>query len=233
MYRARISAPDQGGGKIPEKLHCQTPVSIVRTKPLIKFMLKKLRLRGPDPAALALYAAAIVEGRREQYYRAWGVPDTVEGRFDMISLTVALMNRRLGQVNEAQALQAQELGQNLFDVMFADMDVNLRELGVSDAGMKRRIEPMVSAHLGRIKAYTESLEIADEEACLQSLKAALARNVYRAVEQAEPLPLALRMIALARQLTAASDAAVLSGHFAFSSPHRHETNEYDGRKPCQ
>lgn len=187
----------------------------------MKALLKLFGLARFDPAAETLYRAAVDEGRRALYYTDWPekalVPDTVDGRFDMISLMAALINRRIGLVDHSHAQRAQALAQDLFDVMFADMDTNLRELGVSDEGMKHKIKPMASAHLGRVLAYTDCL-YEEEAACLQCLTDAFDRNVYRAVEDADPQPLAKRAMVLAAQLAAVSDDDILSGRFAFSDP---------------
>lgn len=185
---------------------------------MLKALLKKIGLGHADPAAKALYAAAVAEGRREAHFDDWGVPDTVDGRFDSISLVVALINRRIGLVNPKRRQQLQDLAQELFDVMFADMDVNLRLLGVSDEGMKHRIKPMAAAHLGRVKAYADALAEADEDLQIKALCAALTRNIYREVENPAPLPLALRMKDLARQLEACSDDDILAGRITFADP---------------
>ena len=185
---------------------------------MFKALLKKVGLGRVDPAAKALYAAAVAEGRREAHFDDWGVPDTVDGRFDSISLVVALINRRIGMVNPARREHLQDLAQELFDVMFADIDVNLRLLGVSDEAMKHRIKRMAGEHLGRVKAYTDALAGADEDEKIKALCAALTRNIYREVENPEPLPLALRMMDLARQLDAYSDDDILAGRIAFADP---------------
>jgi len=174
-----------------------------------------------DPAAEALYRAAVAEGRRELYYADWPekalIPDTVDGRFDMISLMVALINRRIGLVDRAHAQRAQELAQELFDVMFADMDTNLRELGVSDEGMKHRIKPMASAHLGRVKAYTDALSHTDPVERLTHCTQALERNIYRTVEDTSgAAKLAARMIELSLELDGASDDDILNARFVFA-----------------
>lgn len=185
---------------------------------MFKDLLKKIGLVRTDPAANDLYAVAITEGRREIHFTEWGVPDTVDGRFDSISLIVALINRRIGLVNPDRRERLQELAQELFDVMFADIDVNLRLLGVSDEAMKHRIKPMASGHLGRVKAYTDALAAPDEAQRLQALSDALTRNIYREVENPDPAPLARRMIELARQLEAFSDDDVLAGRITFTGP---------------
>ncbi|MCR4377354.1 MAG: ubiquinol-cytochrome C chaperone [Rhodospirillales bacterium] len=188
----------------------------------MKALLRVFGLARFDPAAEALYRAAVKEGRRELYYADWPekalVPDTVDGRFDLISLMAALLNRRIGMVARPQQNVAQNLAQELFDVMFADVDTNLRELGVSDEGMKHKIKPMASAHLGRVKAYTDCLFEADENNRLNCLAAAFDRNIYRTVAGADPLPLARRAMDLATQLAAASDDDILAGRFEFADP---------------
>lgn len=193
----------------------------------MKALLRKFGLAGFDPAADALYRAAVLEGRRELYYLEWPetarVPDTVDGRFDMISLMVTLIIRRIAacdpQGGPAQAKRANAVSQDLFDLFFADMDINLRELGVSDEGMKYKIKPMASAHMGRSKAYSACLDDAKDAQCtLACLTDALARNVYRAVDNADGAPLAKRTIALAEHLAAISDADVLAGRITFPDP---------------
>lgn len=183
----------------------------------MKALLKKLGFARPDPIAVAWYATAVKAARRVEYFTDWGVPDTVDGRFDMISLTSALINRRIGLVDPKHTARIQELAQELFDVMFADMDVNLRELGVSDEGMKHRIKPMASAHLGSVKAYTDALFQTDPAERLKQCTEALQRNIYRAVEDTSGAPkLAARMIELSVELEGASDDDILNARFDFS-----------------
>jgi cytochrome b pre-mRNA-processing protein 3 len=201
----------------------------------MKALLRVLGLAHFDPAAEALYRAAVKEGRRELYYIDWPekarVPDTVDGRFDMISLMAALLNRRIAIVKCAEgpqgvetAKRAQNLAQELFDVMFADMDTNLREMGVSDEGMKGKIKPMASAHLGRVKAYSECLtkdgegSAVDDVRRLQDMADALDRNIYRTIADADPMPLARRALALAEHLDGVSDDDIMGGRVDFPEP---------------
>ena len=185
----------------------------------LKNLLERLGFKHPDPAAVALYTTAILTARREDHFTVMGVPDTVDGRFDMISLVVALINRRIGLVNPKHTGRIQSLAQELFDVMFADMDVNLRELGVSDEGMKHRIKPMASAHLGRVVAYTDALTSADEAERLSQFTAAVERNIFRAVEDTSGAALlAARAIELSGELAGASDDDILNGRFVFREP---------------
>ncbi len=120
----------------------------------------------------SLYRAMVAQARQPDFYAKLEVADTVEGRFDMILLHAFIIFRKLKTGGEA----TEPFSQALFDLMFADMDLNLRELGVGDMGLARRVPKMAEAFYGRIKAYEEGLGTDDEDA---TLKAALDRNLYR------------------------------------------------------
>ncbi len=124
-----------------------------------------------ERAGLDLYAAAVGAARDPWFYQALGVPDTLDGRFDLVALHAFLLIQRL----QAAPDPAPDLAQALFDAMFRDMDDNLREIGVSDLSVGRRMRAMWEAFHGRAKVYTSAIEAADGI----SLEAALARNVWR------------------------------------------------------
>lgn len=134
--------------------------------------LKFRPARDRDPAA-ALYSAIVSQARRPVFYADLGVPDTVDGRFDMIALHAFLVLRRLRGEPTA------DLAQDLFDVMFDDMDRNLREMGAGDLGVGRRVKTMAKAFYGRIAAYDHGLASGDG-----ALGEALRRNLYRKAEPA-------------------------------------------------
>lgn len=117
-----------------------------------------------------LYAAAVRQARQPRFYLEGGVPDTPEGRFDLIALHVYLLLRRLKRDGEATA----GLSQALFDRMFEDMEHNLREMGVSDLRVGGRVKDMAKALYGRIAAYDAGLD--QGEAVLAD---ALDRNLFR------------------------------------------------------
>src|SRR5262249_51455750 len=100
-----------------------------------------------------------------------GVPDTLDGRFDMVGLHVFLVIRRLGALPEP----GPAMGQAVFDAVFSDMDVNLREVGVGDLSVGRKDRAMWEAFHGRSAAYQAALSAGDATA----LAAALVRNVWR------------------------------------------------------
>ena len=131
-------------------------------------LLRRNRLERP---AYLLYGAAVAAARAEVFYADLGVPDTVDGRFDMVSLHVYLVIRRLGDLPEP----GPRLAQAVFDAMFSDMDVNLREMGVGDLGVSRRNRAMWEAFHGRSAAYRAALERDDDAALTETL----IRNVWR------------------------------------------------------
>ena len=124
--------------------------------------------RAVERAAHELYAAAVIQARQPAFYTGLGVADSVDGRFDLVALHVFLLLNRLGG---GEALHG--LSQAVFDLMFADMDQNLRELGVSDMAVGGRVKTMARAFYGRVAAYEPGLE----DGLL--LEQALARNLYR------------------------------------------------------
>ncbi len=119
--------------------------------------------------AESLYLAVVEQARRSEFYTEFGVPDTIDGRFDMILLHAFLLLRRLRGCGE----QGDRLAQALFDAMFDDMDRNLREMGVGDLSVGKRVKKMVAAFYGRIAAYDSGLETGEA-----ALRAALKRNLY-------------------------------------------------------
>ena len=97
-------------------------------------MLRKLfGASALSEAAESLYTNAVAAARNEVFYAEYGVPDTVDGRFEMISLHVYVLLRRL----KSLGAEGKKLSQNLFDTMFDDMDRTLREMGAGDLGVGR------------------------------------------------------------------------------------------------
>ncbi len=131
-----------------------------------------------DPAmeaGQALYDAAVTQARMPALYEDFVVPDTLEGRFEMIALHVYLILRRLKGDERTQ----KNVSQKLFDVMFQNMDDSLRELGVGDLSVGRKIRTLAENFFGRVAAYEGALR--KDEANNDdpgALAAALARNVY-------------------------------------------------------
>ncbi len=123
-----------------------------------------------DEAARNLYLASVEQARRKGFYTDYGVPDTLEGRFEMIVLHSFLILKRL----KAGAETTEGLAQNFFDLMFADMDQNFREMGVGDLGVAKKVKTMVKAFYGRVSAYERGVSDGDPS----SLEDALRRNIF-------------------------------------------------------
>jgi cytochrome b pre-mRNA-processing protein 3 len=128
--------------------------------------------RSPQRAAAeALYRVIINQARKPSFYTDAGVPDTPDGRFDLIAAHTVLVLRRLHRSPE----QTRDFAQVLFDLMFADMDQNLREMGVGDLAVGKRVKAMAQGFYGRLAAYDQALSDRD----VAALRAALRRNLFR------------------------------------------------------
>ncbi len=168
------------------------------------------REQSETPAAL-LYAKLVTQARQPAFYAHCGVPDTLDGRFDLISLHLFLVLHRLKRDHPESA----DLAQAVFDLMFHDMDQSLREMGAGDLGVGRRVKTMIQGLYGRIAAYEEGLGAADD-----TLQAALRRNVYGTVE---PSPACLEALAayVRRQVTTLAEQGypvLASGAMFFGEP---------------
>lgn len=125
--------------------------------------------RSSGGSARSVYAKIVEQARMPEFYRDFGVPDTVDGRFEMIALHVHLVLRRL----KGEGGRAPGFAQALFDAMFDDMDVALREMGAGDMGVGKRVKTMVQAFYGRIASYDDALARGGG-----ALTDALARNAF-------------------------------------------------------
>ena len=141
-----------------------------------------------ERAGFELYGAAVAAARDPYLYLALGVPDTLDGRFDAICLHVYLLVRRLTQDGSAGAASAQAV----FDAMFHDMDINLREMGVGDMSVGKRNRKMWEAFHGRSNAYAGAW---DDDA---ALAATIARNIWRGATPPEGSAAALARLAKAQ-----------------------------------
>lgn len=107
--------------------------------------------------------------RQPGFYSEWGVPDTPLGRFEMISLHLFLFLHRLRGGDDA----LRSIAQDVTDMFFTDVDHSLRELGIGDIGVPKRMKKLAQMFYGRADAYGRAVEADDSEA----LEAALRRNV--------------------------------------------------------
>lgn len=159
----------------------------------------------------AVYGAIVAAARHPRFYAEWGVPDTVDGRYDMIVLHSVLVLDRLGEEGEA----ARNFAQGLTDEVFADMDRSLREMGVGDLSVGKKVRRMAEVFYGRARAYTAALR-AENEA---ELAEALDRNVFAgAAEKDGSGLLAGYALRLRRHLHERPIGPILSGEIDFPEP---------------
>ena len=172
-------------------------------------ILAMFRRRPHERAGFELYGSAVTAARSPALFLELGVPDSIEGRFDLVSLHVALLIRRLRTDPDARGPL---LAQAVFDAMFSDMDLNLREMGVGDLSVGKRVRRMWEAFHGRALAYEAALDSADDGA----LAEALARNVWPgAVPEGSAARLAAMARAQAAHLAGQGIAALAEGRAAF------------------
>ena len=175
---------------------------------MFAFLKRKSHVR---ETAAQLYLTIVAAARRPFFYREMGVPDTTDGRFEMIVLCGFFVFEGL---RRAASAGSAELAQQLFDLMFMDMDQSLREMGVGDLGVPRHMKRMMTGFNGRITAYGEAVAGGDAAA----LEAALKRNVYGTVPAVdeEKVKALVRYVMLQSQ--AADAAGAQAGEVVFLDP---------------
>ncbi|RZF65360.1 ubiquinol-cytochrome C chaperone [Sphingomonas populi] len=154
-----------------------------------------------DTEALPLYTAIVARGREPHWYLEGGVPDTIDGRFDMIAGVLTFVLLRLeGDPDGAETVA------RVTERFVDDMDGQLRQIGIGDIIVGKHIGKMMSMLGGRIGAYRDALAAG-------SLDAALVRNLYRGEAPPEPAlhHVAARLYALRDALAEAPTAAIIAG----------------------
>ncbi len=173
-------------------------------------IFKRLRRYPSIDTIRNLYGAIVAQARLPSFYVRYGVPDTVEGRFDMIVLHLFLLLRRMRQDERTGGLAGQ-----LIEAFCRDLDHNLREMGIGDLAVPRRMQGYLEAFYGRSDAYGSALAAGDHAAAVR----ALARNVFGVAEPADGARLlAAYMFEAARVLEAAPASALTQGRVAFPDP---------------
>jgi cytochrome b pre-mRNA-processing protein 3 len=159
-------------------------------------MLK--RLFKPRPALVAgraLYARMVPQARTPAFFADLGVPDTPEGRFEMYSLHVYLLLERL----KGQGAQAAETAQALFDTYVSALDNALREMGVGDLSVGKRMRKLGEAFYGRINSYEEALAALPDRSVLEGL---LTRTAFEGADAGRVSELAAYVAAQREALAA-------------------------------
>jgi cytochrome b pre-mRNA-processing protein 3 len=171
-------------------------------------MFARFRRARLDPAIPStLYGAIVAQARTPALYTDLGVPDTVEGRFEMVVLHMALTLRRLFRGDEG----SRAVGQAVFDVYGREMDDALRALGVKDTSVGKRMRFLTEAYYGRAKAYDDALDAGDAGA----LATVLGRTAYGRTDAVAAPALAAYMLAADNVLAATAIDRVIAGEAAW------------------
>lgn len=175
-------------------------------------MLKRLfKPRPVQAAGEALYAQTVAQSRQPALYADLGAPDTVEGRFELYSLHVYLILERLKGQGDAAA----DAAQCLFDTYVSALDNALREMGVGDMSVGKKMRKLGEAFYGRVASYEEALAALPDTTALDAL---LTRTVYEGADPAKVPELRAYVLKQRATLQAQSVEGLVGGQVAWAAP---------------
>ncbi len=150
------------------------------------------------------YQTLTAAARMPDFYESMNVPDTVMGRFEMLSAVMILFFRR----TRASATSGQEIAQEIVDAFFEDIDYSIRELGIGDNSVPKRMKKLAGMFYGRLEAYSKAMDATDAEA----LNDALSRNIHpKATDAVDMRALAGWMFEAEAHLSAQSEDTIATG----------------------
>ena len=148
--------------------------------------------------------------RNNIFFTKYKIPDTIDGRFDVLVLITIIVVFRLSKIK----YEGIKLSQNIFDIVFKDLDFSLRELGAGDVTVANNMKKLISSYMGRQKVYIKAFEDEDEK----SLASAFATNIYRNNPQKKSLILSLskNILKINRNFDLIENEKLINGDFEFS-----------------
>ena len=157
-----------------------------------------------------IYQKIVTFSRNKIFYTKYKVPDTIDGRFDMIVLITIIVVFRLSKIKD----EGINLSQEIFDIVFKDLDFSLRELGAGDVSVASNMKKFISSYMGRQKIYLKAFKNKNEKL----LASAFENNIFRNNIQKKNLILLLseNIFKINKELSAIKDKQVLEGDFEFS-----------------
>jgi cytochrome b pre-mRNA-processing protein 3 len=168
-----------------------------------------LKPRTPSRGTIeVIYGMIVAQAREPVFYQALGVPDTVNGRFDMVLLHLWMVLRQMKQAGDQAGL-----AQPLFDRFCSDMDHNLRELGTGDLAVPKRMREFGEAFYGRSAAYDQAL-VAGEG----PMADALCKNIFNGQRLEQAQRLAAYVQQAVAGLAGLDEATLSGGAWRFPSP---------------
>lgn len=160
----------------------------------------------------ALFEHVVAAARQPRLYADWAIPDTPLGRYESLGLHMILVLHRTRDGGP----QIEALAQDLLDEFFKDIDHSIRELGIGDAGVPKRMKKLARMFYGRMGPYWEALDAGDQAKLAQALK----RNIEpedAAHDGLDANAIAAYMLVCANMLAGQGDATLLQGQIAFAA----------------
>ena len=156
-----------------------------------------------------IYQKIVKFSRNKIFYTKYKVPDTIDGRFDMLVLITIIVVFRLSKIKN----DGIKLSQNIFDVVFRDLDFSLRELGAGDVSVSNNMKKLISSYMGRQKVYLKAFKNYDKDLLALAFK----NNIYRNNKQKKDLIILLstNIFKINEKLVVIEDTKILSGDFDF------------------
>ena len=208
--------PDAGGEQMAERdgdnIHGrERAVSAPKPSSWIGRLRERWRSQSSRRDAVhRLYASVVEQSRHPTFYAAWGVPDSREGRLEMLNLHAMLAMRRLrGEGQEGRAV-----AQDLFDLMFLDLDRHLREWGVGDLSVGKHVKQLAQSFFARAAALDPLLDAGDATGVAEVLR----RNVYGDAPSSSVAELAAYLLFQESRLASSDGTAIVRGRVAFALP---------------
>ena len=157
-----------------------------------------------------IYQKIVKFSRNKIFYTKYKVPDTIDGRFDMLVLITIIIVFRLSKIKN----DGIKLSQNIFDVVFRDLDFSLRELGAGDVSVSNNMKKLISSYMGRQKVYLKAFENSNKDLLALSFK----NNIYRNNKQKKDLIILLstNIFKIIKKLDVIEDKKILNGDFDFN-----------------
>ena len=156
-----------------------------------------------------IYQKIVKFSRNKIFYTKFKVPDTIDGRFDMLVLITIVVVFRLSKIKD----EGIKLSQKIFDIVFKDLDFSLRELGAGDVSVANNMKKLISSYMGRQKIYLKAFKNDDEKFLAMAFK----NNIFRNIDQKESLILSLsiNIFMINKKLDLIDDKKILEGDFEF------------------
>ena len=156
-----------------------------------------------------IYQKIVKFSRNKMFYTKFKVPDTIDGRFDMLTLITIIVVFRLSKIKD----DGIKLSQKIFDIIFKDLDFSLRELGAGDVSVANNMKKLISSYMGRQKIYLKAFKNNDEK----FLATAFKNNIFRNNDQKDNLILLLsiNIFNINKKLDLIEDKKILDGDFEF------------------